>query len=93
MELFLLFMIPLACFLFHTFRSTRGTVLTGWATVASRRIHFRDYLVTFRLSDGEELELYVFRNQYFELAEGRTGYLTWCKDSMSSFEPDMEESI
>lgn len=90
MKMFLIVLLPLACFILLVIISTRGTSLTGRATVVSHRISGRNYLVTFRLSDGEELELYVFQNQYNELREGTTGQLTWCKDSMGSFEPEME---
>ena len=72
--------------------------LTGRATVVSKRVELAkvagrrannwNYLVTFRLSDGEELELYVFERQYNALPEGATGQLTWCKENLSSFDAD-----
>lgn len=49
-----------------------------------------NYLVTFRLSDGEMLELHTFENEYHTLKEGMTGQLTWHKQNLSGFEPDME---
>ena len=77
-----------------------GKTLTGPAMVVSRRAELAkvasrhannwNYLVTFRLSDGEELELYVFQQEYHKLTEGLTGQLTWCRENLSSFEPDME---
>lgn len=52
---------------------------------------YQNYLVTFRLSDGEEIELHTFENLYRGLKEGSTGQLTWCKNSLSEFVPDPEE--
>lgn len=50
----------------------------------------RNYPVTFRLSDGEEMELHTFENEYRLLKEGMTGQLSWHKQNMTGFEPDME---
>lgn len=52
-----------------------------------------NYLVTFRLSDGDEIELYVSQEEFKLLKEGLTGQLTWHKDTLSSFEPDKEASV
>ena len=49
-----------------------------------------NYLVTFRLSDGEMLELHTFENEYHALKVGMSGQLTWHKQNMSAFEADME---
>lgn len=49
-----------------------------------------NYPVTFRLSDGEEMELHTFENEYRLLKEGMTGQLSWHKQNMTGFEPDME---
>ena len=49
-----------------------------------------NYLVTFRLSDGEQIELHPFENEYHLLKEGMTGQLSWHKQNMTGFEPDME---
>lgn len=93
---FLLFLV----FLLYTTRSGRGHTLTGPATVASRRVeHARfsggryngqnwNYLVTFRLSDGEELELYTGKSEYRQLKEGLCGQLVWHKENFISFDFD-----
>lgn len=108
LELFLMLAVPFAAFLFMAWRTTGGKVLTGPAKVVSRRVEVAkypgrmqlgvettgwNYLVTFRLSDGEEIELYVFENEYKALKEGLTGQLTWHKNNLSHFEPDMEVTV
>lgn len=80
--------------------NNRGPVLTGPATIVSRRVEpakyagrYRpgvenagwNYLVTFRLADGEEIELYTFENIYNTLKEGTCGQLTWHQDTLSDF--------
>ena len=88
--------------------TTSGHVLTGHATVVSKRVSEGNYwnarrnaktwyvgsqwnyLVTFRLSDGEQIELHTFENEYHLLKEGMTGQLSWRKQNMTGFEPDME---
>ena len=105
LELFLMLAIPFAAFLYMVRRTTGGKALTGPATVVSRRAEPArhpgrmqlgvesstwNYLVTFRLADGEELELYVFENEFKHLKEGLTGRLTWHKDTLTEFIPDME---
>lgn len=90
----------LVCSAVLLFSHTGGKNLTGPAMVVSRRMELAkvasrhannwNYLVTFRLSDGEELELYVFEQEYDKLTEGLTGQLTWCRENLSSFDPDME---
>lgn len=95
-------------FLIMVWRTTSGHVLTGRATVVSRRVEVAkytgrpkpgmhdqgwNYLVTFQLTDGEKIELHVFDNEYQKLKEGLAGQLTWHKDTLSSFEPDMEVTV
>ena len=104
MKLLLLFLSSLACFSIFIL-TNRQKNLTGRATIISRRVEAGkntrrgsygsrwQYIVTFRLSDGEEIELYTFENQYKALKEGICGQLTWCGNSFSSFEPDMEVSL
>ena len=102
MEFYILFgAILVLGFLSRALPYLRSQVLTGRATVVSKKLeHGRfggkyssswNYLVTFRLSDGEELELYVFEHQYAQLKEGSTGTLRWEKDTMQDFIPEMEE--
>lgn len=87
-------------FLLYTALSGRGRTLTGPATVASRRVeHARfsgskysgqnwNYLVTFRLADGEEIELYTGQSEYRQLKEGLAGQLSWHRDNFVSFDFD-----
>lgn len=102
MEPYLLFGIVLVvCLALLTVPYLGGMTLTGRATVVSKKLeHGRfggkhssswNYLVTFRLSDGEKLELYVFENQYAQLKEGSAGTLRWEKDTMQDFIPETEE--
>lgn len=83
--------------------STNGPTLSGQAQVASRRVDLGrvsggkysggawNYLVTFTLSDGEAIELYVTKGQYAELKEGTKGFLRWQKDTMLGFDPEQTE--
>lgn len=45
-----------------------------------------NYIVTFRLSDGEELELLTGKEEYFILEEGLTGQLQWQGTDFRYFE-------
>ena len=47
-----------------------------------------NYIVTFTLSDGEELELYTFENVYRALQDGTSGLLTWQGRNFLEFETD-----
>lgn len=87
-------------FLLYTALSSRGRTLTGPATVASRRVEHARFsggkysgqnwnnLVTFRLADGEEIELYTGQSEYRQLKEGLTGQLSWHRDNFVSFDFD-----
>lgn len=85
-------------FLLYYHFSTNGPKLTGWATVVSRRMELSragsrwsdnyNRLITFRLSDGSELELYVSKEAYELLADGETGQLTWQGDQLTCFDGD-----
>ena len=78
--------------------ASQGQVLTGTATVVSRRLELSSVggkwadnynrLITFRLSDGSELELYVSQEAYAVLADGETGQLTWQGDQLTCFDGD-----
>lgn len=77
---------------------SQGRELTGTATVVSRRMEVGrlggkwadnyNRLMTFRLSDGSELELYVTKEAYAVLADGETGQLVWQGDQLRSFDSD-----
>lgn len=102
----ILAVIVLGRFAFQIWQTTSGSVLTGRATVVSKRVqegNYRsvrrnartwyvnsawNYLVTFRLSDGEELELHTFETEYHGLKEGMHGQLSWHKNNMTSFIPE-----
>ena len=85
-----------AVLIFHF--ATQGRTLTGTATVVSRRLELSSLgskwadnynrLITFRLSDGSELELYVSKEAYEVLPEGETGQLVWQGDQLRSFDSD-----
>ncbi len=49
-----------------------------------------NYVVTFQLNDGSILELYTHDVEYGALREGMSGKLSWHKQNMTGFEPDME---
>ncbi len=65
------------------------------ATVLSRRVHHSNtmyhespwqYLVTFRLENGEEKELQTTEDIYKTLPEGKEGFLTWMGEAFVSLE-------
>ena len=47
-----------------------------------------NYLVTFTLSDGEEIELYVGEGEYKALEDGTLGQLTWQGKKFREFETE-----
>ena len=47
-----------------------------------------NYMVTFTLSDGEELELYVGEAEFKALKDGTSGTLTWQGKKFRSFDYD-----
>ena len=75
---------------------SQGPELTGTATVISRRMEVGkmgdkwadnyNRLITFRLRDGSELELYVTKEAYSVLEDGDTGQLCWKGNQLTSFE-------
>ena len=78
--------------------TSHGHEMTGTATVISRRMEVGklgskwtdnyNRLITFRLSDGSELELYVSKEAYEVLPDGETGQLVWQGDQLRSFDSD-----
>lgn len=86
----------LAMLIYHFTSQCRE--LTGTATVVSRRMELAQLggkwtdnynrLMTFRLSDGSELELYVSKQAYEVLPDGETGQLVWQGDQLRSFDSD-----
>ena len=102
--LFILAMLALAALYFfyqawiYRDKDNKGPELTGRATVTSHRVEQGRYmgkapsrwhhLITFTLSDGEEIELYVFEAMFNSLKDGQTGQLTWKGKDFHSFEPD-----
>ena len=79
--------------------TSRGREMTGTATVVSRRLEISklggkwadnyNRLITFRFSDGSELELYVSKEAYAVLPDGETGQLIWQGDQLLSFDSDI----
>lgn len=80
-------------------KEDKGPEMTGPATVKSHRVVQGRYLgkapsrwncmVTFTLSDGEEVELYTIQSDYQTIKDGQTGQLTWQGKRLLDFEPDM----
>ena len=75
--------------------SRGGKEKTDTATVKSHRMTTArfptpestwNYLVTFTLSDGSEVELHTLEAQYNELKDGQTGNLTWEGETFLRFE-------
>lgn len=46
-------------------------------------------LITFRLKDGSEMELYTVREDYETLFDGQSGQITWEKENLLHFDPDI----
>ena len=79
-------------------KDDRGPEMTGKATVVSKRVDQGrylgkapsrwNYLMTFALSDGEEVELYVTDDIFSSLKEGQTGLLNWQGKRFYSFDLD-----
>ena len=68
---------------------------TAPATILSRTVRHNNsiyheapwqYVVTFRLEDGAEKELFTTEEIYKTMNEGRTGKLTWQEETLISFE-------
>lgn len=78
--------------------ASQGRKMMGTATVVSRRMELSSMgskwadnynrLITFRFSDGSELELYVSKEAYTVLPDGETGQLVWQGDQLLSFDSD-----
>ena len=72
--------------------------VTGRATVTSKRVDQGrylgkapsrwNYMMTFALSDGEEIELYVTQDIFSTLQVGHTGQLTWQGKRFYHFDSD-----
>lgn len=97
--IFFLFLAGLFAALILIHILSRGKEMTGPATVVSHRLELGtggggygadnwNRLVTFRLTDGNELELYAIREDYEKLEDGMTGQLTWQKENLLHFDPD-----
>ena len=79
-------------------KDDKGPEMTGRATVTSKRVDQGRYLgkapsrwnllMTFSLSDGEEIELYVTQDIFSTLKEGHSGQLTWQGKRFYHFDPD-----
>ncbi len=68
-------------------KDDKGPEMTGSATVKSHRVAQGrylgkapsrwNYMVTFTLSDGEEIELYTIQSDFQVLKDGTSGTLVW----------------
>ena len=72
----------------------KGESRTAAARVVSRRLMSArfptqgstwDHLVTFRLEDGTETELFVTEEMYHSLTPGQKGTLSWNGDELATF--------
>lgn len=75
-----------------------GKEQTSPATVKSHRMEMArvptpestwNYLVTFTLSSGKEIELYTLEVQYKELQDGQNGTLSWEGENFLSFDREV----
>ncbi len=75
-----------------------GKERTSTATVKSHRMEMArfptpestwNWLVTFTLEDGKEVELYTLEVQYKALTDGQTGTLTWEGETFLSFDQEV----
>ena len=97
LSLILFVAIPCVLLVISTLRS-RKSQMTAHATVVSHRLELGigggmygdnwNRLVTFRLKDDSEVELYTIREDYETLLDGQTGQLTWEKETFLHFDPD-----
>jgi len=84
-----------------TEKKTNESECTARAEVISRRVQSGNpirsgrsagfgytFLLTFRLEDSTELELYAYDHEYGALREGMTGLLTWKGPYFVHFETD-----
>lgn len=79
-------------------KDDKGPEMTGHATVKSHRVTQGrylgkapsrwNYMVTFTMADGEELELYSIQSDFQVLKDGASGLLTWQGKRFLDFEPD-----
>lgn len=103
MEIFLMTLFLALVFAVFAWFNSRGEVYTASVRAEAKRVEFGrggglrsssyNYLVTFRFSDGQLQELYVPQGLYPQIAEGTTGQIVWCKETVSEFIPDMEVRI
>lgn len=78
--------------------TNRPKIVTGPATVGSHSVEHSkvgarwsrgwNYLITFRLSDGDTLELYTTEAEYQTIKDGQTGTLFWDGNQLMDFVPD-----
>jgi hypothetical protein len=79
-------------------KEDKGPEMTAPATVKRHRVDQGRYLgkapsrwnhlITFALSDGEEVELYVTDDIFATLKAGQSGQLTWQGKLFYHFDPD-----
>ena len=78
--------------------SRGGKEKSDTATVKSHRMEMArfptpestwNWLVTFTLSDGREVELHMLEVQFKELRDGQTGRLTWEGETFLEFEQEV----
>ena len=83
----------------HRDKDDKGPEMTGHATVKGHRVvqggfmgkatSRWNYMMTFALSDGEEIELYVTDDIFATLTVGQSGQLTWQGKRFYHFDSDI----
>ena len=83
--------------------TNRPKTVTGPATVESHSVehakigvqwsHSWNYLITFRLSDGDTLLLYTTEAEYQTIEDGQSGTLFWDGNQLVDFIPDEGDPI
>mgnify|MGYP006992095086 CR=1 FL=1 len=98
----LLVAFPLAVWgIYRLLDKNRGE-MTAYATVVSHRLDLGigggmyggdnwNRLITFRLKDGSEMELYTVREDYETITDGQSGQITWEKENLLHFDPDIPQ--
>ena len=79
----------------------RKSQMTAHAAVVSHRLDLGigggmygdnwNRLITFRLKDGSEIELYTVREDYETITDGQSGQITWEKENLLHFDPDIPQ--
>lgn len=91
-----IFAIPLLALVVYGI-TNRPKIVTGPATVEAHKVEHAkmgarwssswNYLILFRLSDGDTLELYATEAEYQTIEDGQAGTLFWDNNQLVEFIP------